>query len=47
LSGTLSRDITLDSSDSWDNEGLNRHNFLNTCPNGANEVSIGIYVKFN
>ena len=26
-------------------EGLNRHNFLNTCPNGESEVSIGIYVK--
>jgi hypothetical protein len=25
--------------------GLNRHNFLNNCSNGTNEVSIGIYVK--
>jgi hypothetical protein len=26
--------------------GLNMHNFLNTCLVGANEVSIGIYVKY-
>ena len=32
-------------SDSRDCKGSNRHNFLNTCPNGASEESIGIYVK--
>jgi hypothetical protein len=26
-------------------KGLNRHNFLNICPNGASEVCIDIYVK--
>ena len=25
-------------------QGLNKHNFLNTWPNGANEEFIGIYV---
>jgi hypothetical protein len=28
-----------------DYKGLNRHNFLDTCPNGASEVFIGIYMK--
>jgi hypothetical protein len=49
LSGMLSRDSALEQqgpgSGSRDCKGLNRHNFLNTCPNGAKEVSIGIYVK--
>jgi hypothetical protein len=49
LSGALSRDNSLEKqwlgSGSQDCEGLKRHNFLNTCSNGAIEVSIGIYVK--
>ena len=32
-------------SDSRDCQGLNRHNFLNTWPNGASEEFIGIYMK--
>lgn len=28
-----------------DCKGLNGHNFLNACPNGANKVSIVIYVS--
>ena len=32
-------------SGSQDCGGLNRHNFLNICLNGANEVSNGMYVK--
>jgi hypothetical protein len=32
-------------SGSRDCEGSNKHNFLNTWPNGASEVLIGIYVK--
>ena len=31
--------------DSRDCQGSNRHNFLNTCLNGASEESIGIYVN--
>jgi hypothetical protein len=38
-------DIALDSSGSWDCEGLTKHNFLNTCLNGASEVTINIYMK--
>jgi hypothetical protein len=45
----MSRDSALEQqwpgSGSRDCEGLKRHNFLNTCPNGASEVFIGIYVK--
>jgi hypothetical protein len=37
LSGTLSRDNALDNSGSRDCEGLNKHNFLSTCFNGASE----------
>ena len=32
-------------SGSQDCKGLNRHNFFNTCLNGASELSINIYVK--
>jgi len=49
LSGALSRDSALEQqwpgSGSQDCEDLNMHNFLNTCRNEANEMSIGIYVK--
>jgi hypothetical protein len=51
--GNLSRapswDIALEQqwpgSGSQDCQGLNKHNFLNTCPSGPSEESIGIYVK--
>jgi hypothetical protein len=49
LSGALSRESALEQqwlgSGSRDCEGLNKNNLLNTCPNGANEVCISIYVK--
>jgi hypothetical protein len=49
LSGALSWDSALDQqwlgSGSRDCKGLNKHNFLTTCLNGASEMSIGIYVK--
>jgi hypothetical protein len=49
LSGALSRDSALEQqwpgSGSRDCKGLKGHNFLKTCPNGASEVFIGIYVK--
>jgi hypothetical protein len=49
LSGALSRDNALEQqwpgSGSRDCEGLKRHNFFNTCPNGASEVCMVIYMK--
>jgi hypothetical protein len=49
LSGALSRDSALEQqwprSGSRNCKGLNRHNFLNTCPNGAKEDCIVIYIK--
>jgi hypothetical protein len=49
LSGVLSRDRALQQqwpgSGSRDCKGLIKHNFLNTSPNGASEVSIDMYVK--
>ena len=45
LSGVMSRNNALDSNGSHDCQGLNMHNFLNTCPNGAGEASIGMYKK--
>ena len=49
LNGALSRDSILEQQWPWstsrDCGGLSRHNLLNTCWNGASEVSIGIYVN--
>jgi hypothetical protein len=49
LSGALSRDSALEQqwprSSSRNCKALNRHNFLNTCPNGAKEDCIVIYIN--
>ena len=49
LSGALSQDSALKEqwpgSGSRDCEGLNMHNFLNTCSNGVSEVCILMYAK--